>query len=337
MIGRTRAVERAVRDSASAIADGRALHAIDELTTLNRRRRDPRLEGQLVRLRHAAAAELPKTGRAEWPPALADLFPDEHGLPRIDVRELSGSTLGGAIANHGCLKVDHMIDPRAVPRLVDHIERAFDARSRLYDGADADAVAPWYVPFDKGRDLADGYSTQFFIRLVDSPALMWDIVELYESRGVVAAVGEYLGERPAMIAHKWLMRRALHGADTTDFHQDGAFLGKGIRTVNCWIALADCGHDMPRPGLEVVPGRFDIISPGVASKHAWSLAESTVLEAAPQVTVCAPVISAGDALFFDERTPHRTTNGPDLLGRYAIEAWFVAPSSALDEHEPILL
>jgi hypothetical protein len=48
-------------------------------------------------------------------------------------------------------------------------------------------------------------------------------------------------------------------------------------------------------------------------------------------------MGAGDALFFDERTPHRTTNGTNLFSRYAIEAWFVAPSSSLDDHHSIVL
>ena len=43
----------------------------------------------------------------------------------------------------------------------------------------------------------------------------------------------------------------------TDWHQDGAFLGKGIRTCNVWIALSRCGD--VAPGLDIVARRYDEI------------------------------------------------------------------------------
>jgi hypothetical protein len=49
------------------------------------------------------------------------------------------------------------------------------------------------------------------------------------------------------------------------------------------------------------------------------------------------VFAPGDALFFDERLPHRTTVGLDLSTRYAIESWFVAKSSYPSKHVPIVL
>lgn len=325
--------------AAALAAEHRALAAIEELSRLNRSRRDPRVEQQLVELRHGAFPELPDSpGRSEWPPDLADPFPRERDLPIIDAGQLSGALVGGTITNHGCLRVDGLIDPPNVTRIIDQIDRAFDGRARLAKGADPAEVAPWYVPLAAGRDEADGFSSPFFVRVVDAPGIMWEIIELFRARGVIDAVAEYFGERPTMIANKWVLRRARSGADTTDFHQDGAFLGEGIRTVNCWITLTDCGPGTDRPSLEVIPRRFsDIIPPGVGAKHTWSLAESTVMELAPEVPVARPFMGAGDALFFDERMPHRTTNGTDLGTRYAIESWFVAPSSSLPRHEPIVL
>jgi hypothetical protein len=49
------------------------------------------------------------------------------------------------------------------------------------------------------------------------------------------------------------------------------------------------------------------------------------------------VFAPGDALFFDEHLPHRTSVGADLGLRYAIESWFVAPSSYPDKHLPVVL
>ena len=55
-------------------------------------------------------------------------------------------------------------------------------------------------------------------------------------------------------ANKCTLRRVPIDANT-DWHQDGAFLGAGIRALNVWLALSDCGVDAP--GLDLVPRRFD--------------------------------------------------------------------------------
>ncbi len=339
VIGRERAIERGLKAATSLAAEGHALEAIVELSRLNRSKRDSRIERRLVELRHAASSELPaSSGRPEWPPTLVDAFPDEQDLPVIEADHLSGELVGGTITNHGCLRVNHLLDPATVGRIIEQIDRAFDARERLANGADPADVAPWYVPFEAGREEADGFSSPFFIRVIDAPGTMWEILEQFTQKGVISAVAEYFGERPTMIANKWVLRRAPRGADSTDFHQDGAFLGEGIRTVNCWITLSDCGPGTGRPALEFLPRRFeDIIPTGVGAKFNWTLAESTVMQAAPDVSVSRPLINAGDALFFDERLPHRTTNGTELGTRYAIESWFVSPSSSLPRHEPIVL
>ena len=69
----------------------------------------------------------------------------------------------------------------------------------------------------------------------------------------------------------------------------------------------------------------------------WSITEATVRDALEGAPVLSPVFAAGDVLFFDERLAHRTTVGTDLGRRYAIESWFVAPSSYPSKHVPILL
>jgi hypothetical protein len=57
----------------------------------------------------------------------------------------------------------------------------------------------------------------------------------------------------------------------------------------------------------------------------------------PDVAIESPVFQPGDSLFFDERLVHRTSVGTDLETRYAIESWFVAPSSYPAKHLPIVL
>ena len=161
---------------------------------------------------------------------------------------------------------------------------------------------------------------------------------MFEETGIRRAVGEYFAERPVMIANKWVLRRSASGKIGTDYHQDGAFLGEGIRTVDCWISLSHCGPGTGRPGLDIVARRFgSIIPPGEGAAFPWSLTEAAVESAAPDATIVSPVFAPGDVLFFDERLPHRTTVGLDLTTRYAIESWFVAPSSYPAKHVPIVL
>jgi hypothetical protein len=314
-----------------------ALDAIDELVELNRMHRDARIERALVVLRHAAFAELAtRPGRAIWPALYEDPFPDEDALPIVMADELSGDLIGGAITHHGCICVRNLVAEDSVGWLCDEIDRCFEARERVMSGEVADSE--WFVPFAPGQAKAQGFAGDRFVRAVDSPRALWDLLEVFTRAGIIRAVTDYLGERPAMIANKWILRRSPAGVRGTDFHQDGAFLGEGIRTVDCWIALSDCGPGTGRPAIELIPRRFDQILPtGSDATLPWAISETAMLEAANGVPLCRPVFAPGDAMFFDERLPHRTTQGPDLDRRYAVESWFVAPSSYPDKHVPIVL
>lgn len=269
---------------------------------------------------------------------LADPFPGDDGLPEITRDRFSGDLLGGAIVNHGCLRVNGLLDAETVTRLRDTIEHSYHARERLADGESLDATDPWLVPFAPGKAKAEGFGRQGFMRVVDVPRALCDLVEVFAETGITAAVTEYFQERPAMIANKWVLRRTPSGKVGTDFHQDGAFLGGGIRTVDCWIALSHCGPGTGRPGIDLIPRRFDsILVGGDDAAFWWSLPEDLTRAAAPGAPVVGPVFEPGDALFFDERLPHRTSVGLDLTTRYAIESWFVAPSSYPAKHVPVVL
>ena len=57
-------------------------------------------------------------------------------------------------------------------------------------------------------------------------------------------------------ANKCTLRR-VPLTSNTDWHQDGAFLGRGIRALNVWVALTHCGVDAP--GMDLLPRRLDHI------------------------------------------------------------------------------
>jgi ectoine hydroxylase-related dioxygenase (phytanoyl-CoA dioxygenase family) len=121
-----------------------------------------------------------------------------------------------------------------------------------------------------------------------------------------------------------------------DFHQDGAFLGDRIRTVDCWIALSDCGPGTGAPAIDLVARRLDgVLETGEGSQFPWTVSEATARAVAGD-TLVSPVFAPGDALFFDERLLHRTSTGPDVAARYAIESWFFAPSAYPDGQVPIV-
>lgn len=318
---------------------GRRLEAIDDLEALYQERPHHEIASRLVNLRRGAFAELSKDpGRPEWPATFTDPFPGRTGLNEIPAGELSGDMLGGAITHHGCLRVNGLLDDATAERLRDGIEQAFAARKRVQKGAPVEEGAPWFVPYSIGQGKVEAFGGDLFVRVVDSPDMLCNLVQVFTVTGVRRAVTDYLGERPAMIANKWVMRRSKTGVVVGDFHQDGAFLGEGIRTVDCWIALSHCGPGTGRPAIDLVPRRVDGILPsGEGSTFTWSIAEHTVGEAIPDTPVLSPVFAPGDAMFFDERLPHRTSVGTDLGTRYAIESWFVAPSSYPPQHLPFVL
>ena len=122
-----------------------------------------------------------------------------------------------------------------------------------------------------------------------------------------------------------------------DFHQDGAFLGEGIRTVDTWIALSACGPGTGATAIDLVPRRFEVLPTGEGALLPWALAERMIVDLVGADSVISPTFAPGDALLFDERLVHRTGLGPDVAPRYAIESWFVAPSVYPEQHVPIVL
>lgn len=324
-------------------ADGDAVAAIDLLTRANRLERDARFERRLVGLRHRAFDALaPGGGRAEWPPTYPDPFPDVRGVPpEVSADDLTAEVLGGAIVNHGCLLVRGLVpaDRRAV--LIDGIDRAFDGYDAWAGGAEPRETGPWFVPFSPLKTYPLGKGRPWVragggVYTIDSPRVLFDLVETFEASGVGAAIGGYMGERPAISVKKSTLRRV--PLDTgTDWHQDGEFIGPDVRSVNVWVSLTDCGVDAP--GLDLVPRRVDhLLDAGTeGAQFGWSIGQPVVDRAAGDTPVVRPEFHAGDALLFDDVFVHRTAIGPEMTKiRYAIESWFFAPSHYPVSQVPIL-
>jgi hypothetical protein len=284
-----------------------------------------------LRLETALDLAAGSAGRPDWPPALPDPFPGA-GLPEIEARALDAAVLGGAILHHGSLIVRGLVDPSTATRLREGVDRALDA----CEAHQADPAAPLesaHVPFPLPEDTPLIHGRRFLrsggaVWATESPGLLEDILEIYRARGVLAAIEGYLGEAPMLSVGKTVLRRAEPTGRGGDFHQDGAFMGADIRTVNVWVALSDCGVDAP--GLELVPRRL----PGLAEAGTrgawfdWSVGRPVAQEAAGEAGLATPSFRCGDAILFDQLMLHATYATPEMdRRRYAIESWFFAPSS----------
>ena len=338
------AAAEALAAAGKLAGDGRFLEAVDLLTEANRRERDARIELPLVRLRNAAYAELDRSpAESPWPDDAPLPRTGDEALPSIGPGELTPEAVRDSILRYGCAFVPGLIGSRDVDLLVEGIDRAFEgcdqqaargwSRETAGDDPAADmATAPWYVRFEGVDGLEIKGETRKFVRegggvwTVESPRMMFEFLEVLERAGLRPLIADYLGERPALTLKKSTLRRT-SPMPFADWHQDGAFLGDGIRTINLWLSLSHCGDDAP--GLDLLPRRLDrIVETGSGgAAFPWSVGPGTVEEAAEGVPVIRPRFAPGDALLFDQMFLHRTATDETMTReRYAIETWCFAPS-----------
>jgi hypothetical protein len=326
------------------VDEGRSLDAVELLTEANRQARDADIEVRLVRLRNVAYAELDRSPtESPWPDDSPLPLAGDEALPRIDPGELAPGVVRESIMRYGCAFVPGLVKKEDVDLLVEGIDRAFEgcdsqaargwSRETAGDDPAADAAtAPWYLRFEGANGLEIKGETRKFVRegggvwTVESPRMMFEFLGVLERTRLRALIADYLGERPALTLKKSTLRRT-SPLPFADWHQDGAFLGEGIRTINLWLSLSHCGDDAP--GLDLLPRRLDrIVETGSGGAiFPWSVGPGTVEEAAEGVEVLRPRFQPGDALLFDEMFLHRTATDETMTrDRYAIESWFFAPS-----------
>jgi hypothetical protein len=315
--------------------EGRLIDAVDALAEANRLRRSAVLERRLVRLRRAAFAQ---TDRSLPPPAWPPFVPEDRpgatsGPPCVTAADLTPAVLRNGILRHGSVWVRGLVPPTRVRRLRQAIDRAFDAYDATAAGKVTPEVAAWYDPLDGvhhahfarewGRDGGAVFTA-------DSPRALHEFLETVRELHVDRLLTAYLGERPALSAEKCTLRRMdakSWKVRLANWHQDGSFLGTGIRTVDVWFALSRCGRDAP--GLDIIPLRAEqVLATGDTGAHYdWSVSLEMIDKAFPGVPVWRPEFEPGDVMFFDEKCLHRTAAELGMPGvRYAIESWFFAPS-----------
>jgi hypothetical protein len=329
-------------------AQGRHLEAIEALTAANRLRHDDENEVLLVRLRHQAFSQLRESRpRTPWPPVIADPFPDVTGCPpEVIGAQLTPDLLGGALLHHGCLLVRGLISESKVEPLINDTNMAFEACRAHGRGTPVSETRPWFVPLepDPGYARLDDAQRRFHadagaVLAAESPRALFDIVDAYEQSRVIDTITGYLGERPAISLNKCVLRHTafMQARNAPTWHQDGAFLGDGVRAVDVWLSLSHCGGNTETPGLEILPRRVhEILETGHGFQN--SVTRKQVDGVAAGTPLVRPLFAAGDGLIFDEKFLHRTGFVPGMEGeRRAIETWFFAPSSFPRSYAPLAL
>jgi hypothetical protein len=289
------------------------------------------VQRHLVRLRHDAFECLDRLSPPPWPRQVAR-HPAASSPPEVSAGDLDAAVLTNSILGSGCLLVRGLVPPPSVELLLDGIHRALAAAEQsAAEGSGSRDATPWFERFVPAPRYDRGILGEFLrkaggILAADSPRLLFDLLEVVGQAGVPELVAAHLGEWPALSVKKTTLRRVTKDSDS-QWHQDGAFMGTDIRTVNLWLALSHCGDDAP--GLDILPRRLDHIvqtgTPGAIFD--WSASPAMVAQAAEGTPLRRPIFEPGDALLFDHLFMHRTAADPEMTrDRHGVEMWFFAPS-----------
>ena len=277
---------------------------------------------------------------SQWPPPVDDPF-TEAGVPEVAAADLDADLLNAGLQHRGCLLVRGLLAPDVAAALLGDLQQSFAASEAHAQGAPLAATAPWYVPFEPDPRYSFGAMERAFSReiggvlSVESPRALFRVIEALKGANIDRLLTDYFGDVPTLSAKKSTLRRA-RPTSPTEWHQDGAFLGTGTRTVNSWIALTRCGRDAP--GIDVFAKAFDdIVETGTDNAlFDWSVSPQQA-ERIGTSYVVRPEFEPGDALLFNQMTLHRSGIDPSMAhDRYAIESWFFATSTYPYEQVPIL-
>lgn len=323
------------------------LTEVEELMAANRSQPDPAIEKRIVQLRHEAFAKLDRSSVPDFSTSVngdGRSLDKPDGLPEVTADELDHDSLRAGILGGGSLLIRGLLKPDRVERLRATIDGAFDGRDAYIQGASAADTTPLFDPFapspDYPLDPAQWNRMDLGGHAVwapDSPRAMFELLDAFDATGLSSLITSYLGERPALSMNKSVLRR-VPPSSGTEWHQDGAFLGRGIRTVNVWIALSRCGD--VAPGLDVVSRRYEEIVPTgtEGAVFPWAVSPNMVEESREGAEIARPTFNGGDALLFDHRCLHRTGVDPGMTeDRYATETWCFAPSVYPDKTIPLVL
>ena len=210
--------------------------------------------------------------------------PDASGpLPELEPAALTLETLRAGLRRHGCVLVRGLLSPDKSAVLAEGIDHALDAFDVSVAGEGSEP-GPWFVPFTPKPGTYRPVRRNWVrasggIWTADSPRMLFDLLEAVEATGIGHLITQHVGERPVLAANKCTLRR-VPITTNGDWHQDGAFLGTGVRSLNLWLSLSHCGRDAP--GLDVLPRRLDELAPTgtEGANFDWAVAPAVVADLA---------------------------------------------------------
>ena len=335
-------------DTAVANKDYRA--AVELLAAANRKRCDKLLEQRLIDLRIEAFGSIScPAPDISWPPSTSGEYQGAEGLPQIEAAELSVTKLRSGILDAGGLIVRGLMTPELVARMRQAVDNTLAARRDILSGTAANNAEEWYArsnkvaggPVQFGSLEGEKYTESGSVWSADSPRAAFEQIEFYKQIGLPQILHEYFNEDAVLSVKKWVLRRVKpNNGNKAGWHQDGRFLGDGIRTVNMWVSLSDCGGDADAPGMDIVAGPDKTIyETGThGAVFDWTVGQGLVDKIGETAPVLCPRFYPGDALFFDHYNLHRTGFGDNhSQDRYALESWFFASSRAPMKQGPLVL
>lgn len=311
---------------------------LEALSERNRTESSAPIETEILELRHEQFLELSRHGAREPSLAAAAAPPVPidpsvglavtHGIPEARV-------VRSTIEAHGSLVVRRFLTEEATARLTNVVEMAVGARRDVLAGTARDGESPWYTEFPHVRQLgARSFTETSGALVVDCPRGAFQLIETFREIGVDKLATEFLETRPILSAEKTVFRR-VEPAVFASWHQDGAFLGERIRTLDVWIALSHCGRTAP--SLEIVPFRVPRILP-TGAFFSWDLDERVIAQTYPGFKPVLAEFAPGDAILFDQLCVHRSGHLAGMTEpRLAIECWLFGTGSVPDGYTGLVI
>lgn len=341
-------VSSTLRRAYKLVEQGRPYDALDMVAEANRRHSSLDVERAFVDilLQTGPASETGEAGNGVASVHPTTSLQTEYGkIPEIPAAELNAEILREAIESSGHLIVRGYFSAEDAASIRDCVDHALNSRVEIHEGKTS-ADSPWYYPSPYFPGLHEAYSQRNSnkkyhrtgsFKVVDSPRGTFTVLEIYHKYGVKRLVSEFFGEPPLLATRKWVFRHVAPRPPGTPigggWHQDGQFMGENARALNMWVALNECGEGTPAPGIELLPKRLDrVVEFGTrGAKLHWVVGGDLVDELSADVGVVSPHFGAGDAVFFDHLSLHRSGLAPgQTQNRYALESWFYARTGHAD-------
>lgn len=307
-------------------------------------RRDRYLDRLNARVEHFATTQSSPSRRVIDDARMSS--PVDFEVPEVEAASLTVDIVKRAIREKGCLIVRNFLNEKEAQQMQSYVDYSFKLHSKpdkkisrylLKQVELAKAVKYTKGDIAKHRETNETYTdtTKIARKLgrtlgqsssqltATTPIIIDKILALYDRKGLKNLLNEYFENEPCVSIYKWVLRKAMSPPVPIDFHQDGAFMGSGIDSLNLWVSLSDCGGDSDAPGMDFVPVRLKSdFAKGTGSMN-WTVAESAVHDVYGEQAVVAPRFNRGDGLFFDHFLVHRTQHVADCVSnRYAVETWF---------------